>query len=110
MPLDQLDTATGLVFQLSGAREAPPVLYLPGVHGDEHLRAIETLAETHDPASPDRSDVLGGTRRQEVIAEQHIQSVQDHSNQDGAHRRLETQHRVLMAHLVMMKSAIEAVG
>ncbi len=34
MPLRQLDSAEGLVHQRAGDPDAPPVLYLPGVHGD----------------------------------------------------------------------------
>ena len=34
MPLRQLDTATGLVYQVTGSEEAPAAVYLPGVHGD----------------------------------------------------------------------------
>ncbi len=34
MPLRRLDSAKELVHQESGDRNAPPILYLPGVHGD----------------------------------------------------------------------------
>jgi pimeloyl-ACP methyl ester carboxylesterase len=34
MPLRQLDSAKALIYQASGDRDAPPILYLPGVHGD----------------------------------------------------------------------------
>ena len=34
MPLRRLDYATGLVHQVTGDPNAPPILYLPGVHGD----------------------------------------------------------------------------
>lgn len=34
MPLSRLDDALGLLHQSSGDRTAPPVVYLPGVHGD----------------------------------------------------------------------------
>ena len=34
MPLRQLDSATGLVHQTTGNQDAPPIVYLPGVHGD----------------------------------------------------------------------------
>lgn len=34
MPLRRLDQATGLLHQAAGDPSAPPILYLPGVHGD----------------------------------------------------------------------------
>lgn len=34
MPLRSLDDAEGLIHQVSGREELPPVIYLPGVHGD----------------------------------------------------------------------------
>jgi len=34
MPLRSLDDAAGLLYQVSGQEELPPVIYLPGVHGD----------------------------------------------------------------------------
>lgn len=34
MPLGRLDDATGLLHQASGDPNAPPIIYLPGVHGD----------------------------------------------------------------------------
>jgi aminoacrylate hydrolase len=34
MPLRLLDDAAGLVYQATGDPDAPPILYLPGVHGD----------------------------------------------------------------------------
>lgn len=34
MPLRELDQARGLLHRSTGDRSAPPVLYLPGVHGD----------------------------------------------------------------------------
>ena len=34
MPLHRLDDATGLVHRAAGDPNAPPIIYLPGVHGD----------------------------------------------------------------------------
>lgn len=34
MPLRWLDNAPGLVHQVSGSEDVPPVVYLPGIHGD----------------------------------------------------------------------------
>ena len=34
MPLHQLEQATGLLYQSTGNTQAPPIVYLPGVHGD----------------------------------------------------------------------------
>ena len=34
MPLRRLDHVTGLVHQAAGDPKTPPILYLPGVHGD----------------------------------------------------------------------------
>ena len=34
MPLRRLDDASGLVHQATGDPDAPPIVYLPGVHGD----------------------------------------------------------------------------
>lgn len=50
MPLRKLDQASGLVHQISGARDCPTIVYLPGVHGDwtPHERARPMLSrEAH---------------------------------------------------------------
>lgn len=48
MPLRHLDTSTGLVYQTGGKQNAPPIVYLPGVHGDWTPQAAARTLLTRD--------------------------------------------------------------
>ena len=83
-------------------------------HGEAlhwHTNALEQHQQSlrnHKRAMSVYQTQGGGERLQETLAETHGEHAQRHKTQQVAHERIKKHHHTVMAHLTMLKTAIEA--
>ena len=82
-------------------------------HGDA-LDAHAKTIERHQQEPRDHERAMaelkreGGEQLQEAMRKEHCEHAEQHNGQRAAHERIKKHHHTVMAHLTMLRAAIEA--